>query len=320
MQRMYVIFDTNVYRGIGQKCFEELLKREREHSIVGLCNPWTAVELLAHLTCPEDTEFGSCRSAIGRLVQRCSQPYNESTAVRFLPDAQSQRCSILFGSMPNGVEQQAHVYGNLLATIAKAEIPADWQAQQSQVNDIAKSHRQAKKDFQDAVLEFIQSYVPAATSWNAITRDASLRNIVVDKLKDPVVKRSTFAFLVDETAKCLGKTLSPSCREERIDLAMRAFAIPMQFAFSRVYGLIVQGANFSNSKNVNSSEDFQILFSVSSMGTIDGMATCLITNEIEMKKAAIDCGSPDLVRSVSAYLDFLGVDPTICGNVNTQVF
>lgn len=315
---MYVIFDTNVYRRIGQKCFDELLQREREHSIVGLCNPWTAVELLAHLANPEDNNFNVCWRAIRRLVQRCSQLDNKSMAVSFLPDAQSQRCSILFDRLPDGVKEQAHVYGNLLVTIAKADRPADWAIYQSQINDLAKLHKQAKNDFQNAILEFIRIYLPSATSWDAIHNNAALRKSVLKTLGDPLVNRSKFAFLVDEAATLLGMTLSNSRREERIDFAMKAFAIPMQFAFSRIYSLIVDGANFSKSGNVNSSEDFQILFSVSSEANIDGHPVSLITDEKQIREAAKHCGSPDLVRSIPAYFDFLGVDLNICDKMNLQ--
>ncbi len=316
---MYVIFDTNVYRRIGQKCFDEVLEREREHSIVGLCNPWTAVELLAHLANPEDNDFNECWCAIRRLVQRCSQLHNKSMAVSFLPDAQSQRCKILFGNMPNGVEEQAHFDGLLLLKIAGAESLADLQIYQSQINEVAKRHKQAKNDFQKAVLNYIRLFVPSATSWNAINSDSTLRNKVLKTLDDPVVNRSIFAFLVDEAATCLGMKLSLSHREERIDFAMRAFAIPIEFAFSSIYKKIVDGANFSKSKNVNSSEDFQILFSVSSEADIDGKQVCLITDENQIQKAAKNCGSPSLVRSMLEYLDFLGVDPTICDKMNLPV-
>ncbi len=220
--------------------------------------------------------------------------------------------------MPNSVNKQANAYADLLAKIAKAQSHDDLQDHQSQIIHLAKLHEQEKNDFRNAVLKFIQGYVPTATSWDAIAKDAKLSKEVLKQLKNPDIERSKFEFLFDDVARCLGKTLSSSCREERIDFAMRAFAIPMRFAFLLIYELIVQGAKFDKSKNFNSSEDFKILFSVSSEGTIEGKKVCLVTNESKMKQAAIDCNSSDLVLSVSDYLKFLGVDSTHCDNVSPQ--
>jgi hypothetical protein len=292
---MFVIFDTNIYRHIGWNCFNELMECESKHSIVGLCNPYTAAELLVHLANPKDKDFYKCWSAIRRLVQRCSHSYNESMAMRFLPDAQSQRCNILFGEMPDSVDKQAHHDGWLLSKIAEAKSLDDLQIYQSQINEVAKRHKQAEKDFQNAV--------------NETKKD-------LKTLDEQVVKRSRFAFLVDDAATCLGMTLSSSDRQKLIDFAMKAFAIPMEFAFSSIYKKIVDGANFSKSKNVNSLEDFQILFSVSSEANKDGTPVCLVTNEKQIITAAKNCGSPDIVRSRDEYLDFLGVDPMICDKMN----
>jgi hypothetical protein len=97
--RISAIFDTNVYRGIGDAAFNAQRVDERQHSVVPMAGYVVAIELLSHLADPADADFAACLNATRRLGEHCSRWNGSGSSVEFMLMADAQIASQLFNKV-----------------------------------------------------------------------------------------------------------------------------------------------------------------------------------------------------------------------------
>jgi hypothetical protein len=150
MPRLFVVFDTNLYRTLGNARFDALRAKERARGIVGIASYWVALELIAHLDSPDDPSFAASWAAIRRLVRHCTSYDGRRHIVHFIADSREHAQRLLFGRVREArPDENPTIYGELLGHISEATSLEGLNQVKSAIAAVAQKLREDEAAFRD---------------------------------------------------------------------------------------------------------------------------------------------------------------------------
>ena len=302
MPRLYVLFDTNLYRTLSNEAFESIIRLERNASIVGYASYWAGLELLSHLASPTDPAFASSWSALRRLERHCTQFDGQRSLIRWIADHEDQACRALFGHGLPHHARKAEVYGRLVGEIAQLRTVDELSDYRKELQRVAEYVKEAEWGFANEIWEnVVLRFAPGASSWQALHKDPVLRRRAIDTLERPEALRLAAGMVVDLSAALLQIAITEAQRKEGIDRALELFGTPLRFWISIVRRVIVDGYDLSKAGNANSLWDYHLLFSTSPLARLEGMPFWLITSDKAMLAAANAAGAERVIMSLDNY-------------------
>jgi len=240
MPRLYSVFDSNVYRRLGNEAFAELRSLERLHSVIGMASYWVAAELLSHLV-DEDGDLASAVNSLGRLQQHCSQFDGSKHEIRFIADGDAHLCRMLFGRVQVG--DLAARAGELIGIIA-----TDVTAVRTYGNTLEeiRDHVASEEErFVEGMWNrFVLSVLPDATGWEAIRKNRILREQITTALDGIDGERLLARAFVRRAARLLDLDLDESVLDSKVDTVITVFPLPLRFYDQIVRRIVQDGLDF----------------------------------------------------------------------------
>jgi hypothetical protein len=312
MPRLRVVFDTNFYRKTSRADFEMLLAREREHSILAMANPLVVQEILSHVADTRDKDFAHSLAAIRKLRRHVVDYDGSVYRAQLVAPSDEIAASLFFNRRLPGREDFPDLLGRLISEVAEAKSPSEWSGQVREDLTIIRAHVQAlEKEFADTYWSMvIHPLVPTADSWDAVSRDAKLRNYVLRDLRLPEVDRVFAHIMVEQSAKLLGLQLTDADREKKIDLAMDFLLIPIRSKVQLVRKIVESGYNLRVGKNANTFWDIELTFSTSRKAQVYGQPLWLVSGDAGVLRAAEAADSTMVVHAEAEYRNLLRRETT----------
>ena len=309
MPRLYVVYDSNVYRTLGAPAFDAILALEANHSVVAVASYFVISEFLAHIADATDPSYAMSWGALRRLWRHCKQYDGSRELLRLIGDSEAQVPRTLFGELPRGRDDQAHAYGNLVGRLIAQGGPTWPEAQRELTRN--RQHVLATEDMfvQQLFNHVVKGLEPAATSW-ADVRKAQVRPHILQKIKNGDGQRLVAQAIIAKAANEIGRSLSVTELQRLGQQVQEIFPVSVAFYDTLVHRIVRDGLDMSKYPRPNSLWDYQITFSIGKGARLLTRPIWLITNDSDMLAAAKHTGETN-VRNFEAYRDLLLLSPEL---------
>jgi hypothetical protein len=296
MPRLYSVFDTNIYRGLGSPALEEIRQTERGRSVQPVASPWVSLELLVRAGGPDVIAATACRAALLRLVEHCRTYNGSQYVVPVLGTADRQVSYSLFGGEDDDPVIRAvtsyisDVVATPLGTVKKFE----WW---DEVDDYVRKSEEALE--RNIWTHVIQASVPEARTWDALTRSPARLNEVLAEL-DSEETLNLFARSVVGPGPhnpTLLTAASPSAADRLIERARKPLLLYRQL----IREVLTRGLDLSQGRNRNAVWDIKIALAAVIFSSLDPRRVCLVTDDQMVLDAARATGYDTNILSLSAY-------------------
>jgi hypothetical protein len=293
------IFDTNILRSLSDEKFAQINEREVKFGVRQFADPWTLMELIAHLRSIDDSAYHPCRAALRRCAERSLAPLMEPH--RIVEPAEVQVSRTVFGNAIPWLEENFAALIELSRSIAFSESADNLAVFSEDIESIAQHVEEKEGWFTQYFGDLRQQVFEAAKSHTKGEMHAVVRSFT----------RSAEMFRCD--AEALVKRAYRHADQQPPDplpsvLINRVLATSQHS--SAAVGLLLEriicdNANLEKSHIRNLLWDQEV---AGSMGqTIDGLSVLLVTNDKFFAEAAKISGNEAAVFTLKEYLSQLGL-------------
>jgi hypothetical protein len=189
MPRLYVVYDTNIYRGISQAEFDDLRRLERDNAVVGIASYSVALEMLHHMT-PEDGGFDSSRAGLRKLVAHC-RDYVGQYRLTFIAGLDSQIRYARFGVRRVPPEEERADISWLVGAFGPDEDDSAVERFKQVIANVRAYIDSEEESFIDAIWRVIKSEIaPDAQDWTAFHRARKPREMALADLATSDAERN----------------------------------------------------------------------------------------------------------------------------------
>jgi len=299
MPRLYVVFDTNVYRTLGADRFTKLRKSERAHSVIGRASYWVIHELVAHLANREDAAFARSLAALRRLAEHCSYYDGSRTVVGFLGDTEEHLDEIIF-QIPS-TRDEAQAYGQLIGALVSAATPDDWKPYQAAIEQIAENVVRLEEANVERFRRILASMNGKLGASDAIRRTTGLADAIAKMILSQAGMQGAAEMMVRSAAMRRGLTLSEETECELVERMLTIFPFQLRLYNAVAARVVREGIDMGGSANRNWVWDWMVAFSTSVVAHVDGIPIWLVTDDTLILDAASASGPRSVVRSLTQY-------------------
>ena len=318
MSKKAVILDTNIYRamsyGVDKKLlpvegvkslWKEIKEKECSLGIRAFCNPFVLIELLSHLSNPNDPAYGVCKRSVVAAVEHCTI----DDQFRYLENGESNMCQILFGKVPEVDRKSSE---NLIAAVSDiyhdssdSNIAKHSTLTSQLANHVANMESLFIADIQNFVIKVVGN---GKDPWQLFKDDKRERQKFLSFIGSSKFKKQWSLSQVYKAALALEIDIkNVSDLSVKVDNVGEMFSSPFLVYKEILKRLATSGYNLEKDNRTNSVWDMQIMFSFSDKGDIDGMQPVLVTGDKMMREASKSAGLDHLCISQEEYINLIGI-------------
>jgi hypothetical protein len=316
MKSKAVIFDTNIYRGLAEKCknddgtfntenlldlISKLKERERLLSIQGYANPHVIMELISHLSDTSDKAFEVCKAALCGLVHHC-----KDDDLRYLDYAEIAVCFILFEKKPLEAINSLNTLVQLAQNISSNPSIENITLLNKNINEIRDYIDKREEEFVDDIKRDVIGNNASPDNPNKIypkgeKKESSKfrKGIASDNFAEEYAKSQVIKALLEFKKEDIGDINF----DELVDKYKKLFPAVIKFFSNLLKKIVDSGVDFTKSKHRNSIWDLQILHFSSKHMLVNGLELLFITNEGAMHRDMADISH---CKSLKDYEQLLG--------------
>lgn len=316
MDNACIILDTNAYRYFASMKKNDVKKSlnligkinsiEQRKEITSFISHFVAMELLSHLSDPNDPHFEQCRAAATCIYEH--NIIKSLNSIRFIADPTAHLTLILYNmespstaDFTNRINELLHIVYQNKSSTSFSEIEAD-------LKDLKKFIDEKEKEFiNDMWNSVIKTVDPKATKWDTINKNKKLRKKVIKHLRSESSKKIIARTLIFRAMIALNKTEPPEKIEEKIQILMDNFRVQIEFYNQILEKILVHGTNVKKRSRRNWIWDLQIAFNVGEHHTIKDKKVYLITRDKEIISASKSSQLDKFILTPEKYLEILGV-------------
>jgi hypothetical protein len=307
------VFDTNVYRALGDTDLANIMADERKRSVIA--NPCYQVvqELVAHLADQADPEFSACHSGLDRLGRHCRTFDGSRFQLRFPADALDQVAMSVFGQ---GLSESVipDEYAAIVGNVVDGAVAADWETHRSIFGEIAKDVRLSRAAFASEMRAIVGRL---ASSFGFPEGDLSA--VLADQARRKVLSNAFDSDdLLDGPAQMLYRQIARTLRVSfdefppaAISQIRTTFPTPLRFMNQILKKAIFDGLNLE--KRASLGHDLRISFLASGSAKVDGCPVCLVTDDGLIHDAAAGAGTSAYVVRLDDYRRTLATNAPLPG-------
>ena len=300
MPRLCTVYDTNVYRGLAASRFAQLLKLERNHSVIGYANYATATEILSQLATPDTPDGRSASAAAGRLVQHCTEYDGSTYSVRFVAPPLEQIARYIFGVEPTGQEEFATGYGRILGGWVTE--PEHHLAFATVLSGIAEHSASLRDDYVGTLWRtVVRTIAPDAKTWSDVGESRELRERLLAAIALGTGRGILALGLASQAGGLIGRSV-PAADEARVTAhILENFGLIVEYRHRVLEGLVRNGPDMSKRKRANGVFDVHVCGSISGVASLRGVPVVLVTDDRDILDAAAAISYDAEVKAVDGY-------------------
>jgi hypothetical protein len=283
---------------MGDHGFAELVAAERQAGIQPYADPWTLMELVAHLADPHDQGYTSCRAALRRAVARAQVTVG---ALEMLAPSEVRVSQAVFGEAPTDQVANVNALVELVGVIAAAPPLDDLQDVRHAIRKVATDVAEREHWFAGFFAQLRTQVVEAAQGVPARDRNKLVR----DFIRSEAAIRLDAELLVRRAYRQAGMTPPDVIPSSTVDAVL-----PLSRAGSYAAGLVIErvlcdNIDLDKARNRNLMWDQEVSSSVGR--TIGGSPVVLVTSDSYFREAATIAGCPHSVCNPDEYRVRLGL-------------
>lgn len=297
-----VLLDANVYRSLTEARFAALLELECRRGVARFGEPFSIMELLAHLADPKDPAYTSCRRAIGKVFRRCGPGAGEPCGI--IRDSESRLVELVTGKGLEGHDARTETLGILVGRIAATPLDQPLSEEEaSRLRVIADHVTETEAKFAGTG-RLLQQIVKAVldSEEDPAERQRILKSAMATHASD-VPRKTVAESLLRNWYREIGLSLPEPPPPELVARVLK-FApawIESEVQLWRKVGF--DGANIDASRIRNLRWDQRIAFNI---GQVIGRWTLwLVTDDSAFARVAAATGFDERVRTLAAYEKWL---------------
>lgn len=299
-----VALDTNIYRGVGDELFKAILAAEASRSVIPHADPWSMVELLAHLSDPSDPAFGPSKHAVRRLSHRCLRPPPDGRAHGVLADAEVQIAQFVTGrplEANKGSTLELVTLCQAVETTDPTELPA---AGLESLGKLAEHVMATEEWFAGHIAEVKHQLQEAMRSSPDST--ISERNKAIEAFfQSDAAARLDAGSLIRRAYSQQGLAIPVPVPEDLITRVVEAFRAGITATALAYKRTLQNDVNLNKPRIRNLIWDQNIAFNIGQR--VLDRDILIVTKDGYFRDAAVEAGFPDAVYGCDQYLRWLGV-------------
>jgi hypothetical protein len=293
------IFDTNILRSLSDEQFDRINEREVKLGVRQFADPWTLMELIAHLHSIDDSAYRPCRAALRRCAKRALAPLMEPP--RIVEPAELQVSRTVFGEALPWLEENFAAFIELSRSIAFSESGDDLAVFSTEIKSIAQHVEDKERWFTQFFGDLRQQFLEAAESHTIGEQRLEVRAFTgsAEMLRHDARALVTRAY--HQAGQQPPEPL-PSVLIDRVLATPQHSSAAVGLLFERI---ICDSADLEKSNIRNLLWDQEV---AGNMGqTIDGLPVLLVTDDKFFANVAKISGNEAAVCTYEEYLCQLGL-------------
>ena len=304
--RLVSIFDTNVYRSLGDSAFEEIRRAERNHSVLGYANYATVTELLAHFGDPSEDDIGPALAAGARLIEHCAHYDGRARIVRFISPPIEQIAYRLFGTKPPP-SGDPDVYAELLGRWVVE--PNSREHLRDSVREIAARSTQLREAYVDELwTNVVCTLVPEAEAWSDVTADTPQRRALLAGIRTGAGLPYLALQIATEAASLLSPRLVEIDPNKVVPAVRKHYQLLLEYRNLVIEKLIMNGPDMRRRDRANGTFDIIVCGAMDGEAKIGGAPAVLVTDDRDILSAADRSGLRWEVLAPDEYVALLKSD------------
>lgn len=309
MPRLYVAFDTNAYRSIGVRRFEDMRRAERARGVQGIALYSVVEELAAHLVTREDPDFGHARAAIRRIASHCSTFVADRHTIVFDEDARQRVERVLFGTTAD-VAEATDSYGWLVGAITESAQDDDLSWLHESTTIAARRVHSDRLSFAAAIAEIreltVQRLGLSTGEFDLAMRVRENAAALGAELDGPGALRDTATLIIRQLAHPDVPARQSTDEFLMAERLVGVFRTALEMFLAVLRGALIQ--NWSLVSRATIACDFRIAFAVSNEARILGRPVWLISEDKDVRAGAAAAGLSSRVVRPADYRALLNGD------------
>lgn len=307
MPSVITVCDTNCYRKLPPMDWEGLREHEAKAGIVPMVNFWTTMELAAHLLDDDSRTLEACHRGLRSLWAHCRMPVGDREDLPFAGDSENQLAYTLFGISPPGRRQEASLYGYAIRRLASGTLDEAMDDVHDILVELRRHRDVVEADFADDMQQLVTLIDPTAPGWLPFAKpeDADKRKAFLGRIRAKEGHSHMAEALVRKAADLAGVDVADDALRERAAYVANNFSTPIFFYDSLLAKMVESGVDFSRNKHANSIWDLQLCFYALPEASIANAPVVLVTDEGQIKAAAVRAGAGERVLSTTEYFDIV---------------
>lgn len=284
MPRLVAVFDTNIYRQLGDEAFAAVTGAEGQHSVLGYANYATATELLAHLASPESIDGRSAAAAARRLVRHCTHYDGATNLVRFIASPAGQISRYLFGIGP-AQEDDAEGYGHVLGRWVTD--PESRPHFRETLERIARDAEETRQKYTATLWNtVVLTLCPDASKWQDVVHSAPSRTSVLEAIRRGDGKRPLALSIAREAARNAGRVIALAEEDAVVAAMLASFGLIIEYRNLVIEQLITDGADMGRRRRANGVFDLHVCGATAGHARLHGCPVVLVTDDTAILTAA----------------------------------
>lgn len=297
--RLFVVADSNFYRGVTQTDILNLSKLEAEQDVVPLAGFWPAIELLSHLADPHSQAFGPAISATRKLVSHCGYVAGGDQRVRMMEDGELQMCRGLFGVELSTRVLEVGILSTLLAKIHS--FPSAFSADEMQSIVDLKVRVDAREASFAAAMSSSKQILEEIVAGGGAKNIAGARREFLRSLDEPGRRRWTASAIASQVATRAKVDPAIAVTPAVVETVLLGFPVSVEFFVGLLRSAGESDINWAKTRNRNSMWDWLLSFHAAPHVEVNGRPVLLISSDSRLRKAASDAKRDSWVVSVQEY-------------------
>ena len=278
--------------------FAAIMELERHRQVARYAEPFAVMELLAHLSNPQDPAFASCRRAVGRVFRRCGPAGGELCGI--VRDSESRLHELITGKGLEGHDTRTETVGVLIGRIATTPFDQPLlEEENSRLRVIAAHVAEMEAAFADSGRRLQQTIKAVIDSEQDPTeRERIWRNVMATNASD-VQRKAIAEGLLRTWCREAGLSLPEPPPSALVERVLKCAPGWIEFE-ARVWRTVAfDGANVESSRIRNLRWDQRIAFNIGQ--TIGQRPLWLVTDDSAFARVAEATGFEDRVHTLVAY-------------------
>lgn len=310
-----VIFDTNAYRRFCEcselsQCkikIKKLLSAEKANNTEAIANPYTIMELVAHLVDMTDPYFCQCLNALVALGIHTQI----DNGIKILADTETTICRELFQKIPPDHQKALDEINSLVAHIRENATNLSNQNLQESLKKISARVEAMERWWIDNMKSTITQYDPeSAATWELGKGDKSHQKNLRKYFTSENFLQKYAAIHVIYYASRVNIELNETDLTEKTNQYLKAFGTPMRLML-KIYEKIASAGGYTlehhKENRGNYVWDYMIAFAVGTEHSISKADVFVVTGDKKIKEAAVEAGCGDRVLKLDDYLASIGM-------------
>ncbi len=308
--RRCVVLDTNAYRRLARRRPPTEARRkgtgirthDQRQGVQAIAHPLVIVELLAHLSDPEDPSRDECRCAIITLWEHCATTLGGTRQIAILEDPETQLAVALYRCCPIANHRLVENLAHTARLIGETDADDVLTQLQDTLRSCVETVESIEENFVRDMAQFVvQGFDPTARSWDAIKRNPDLLTRVISYLESEQSLTTLARAKVALARHVVGRDLSVPVHNDEVETVINSFKCHLELYRRIVRTIVERGPDVTKPKKRNWVWDLQIAFSLGEYTVRNGLSMDLVTGDIDIVEAANAAGFGDRVISVDQY-------------------